>query len=248
MGFFSSLFSSNLCDERMLNYICEKMAERFVPQSIASAHALNYLAQYCGGKSNLISYKKIIEQIYNHISDVDWYMSLNSYKKPTNTEIDIFSHSPFSITIVKFMYYYLTRMPVILNSTTYDKKHFSSKEKDAICRACLGAIWKTTYHLSHYFNNDPVISLERDFQKGVQLNNEKEKMEFINDYRWFLMQPQGVSEVLPSIWELSENQLFMFRNILDENFIIFYKGLQNYLVDDCMFYLFNPDIIFKNHQ
>lgn len=239
MGFFSSLFSSDLYNEEQLNFICESMSERIVSQSIASAHALNYLAQYCGKENEgSSSYVGVINSIYRNLGNIEWYSNHYAYKAPPAEEVDYFSYSPFSINVTKFMYYYITRLPIILNGTTRSQKHFSEKEKDIISKACLSAVFQSKYHFSPYISEDtPAISITRDFRKARQLSSEKDKLEFINNYQSFLRQPVDKQEVLDSILALSRNQLFMFTKILDENFIVFYKGLQNYLADYCMIHI-----------
>ena len=94
---------------------------------------------------------------------------------------------------------------------------------------------KSPYSNSPYFDNDPIINLNRDYWEADKLKKEDDKMKRINDYSFFTYQREGEKGVLNSIRYLDENQKYVFFKLLDDYFIIFYKSFQDYLADSCIF-------------
>ena len=232
------LFESDLCDEKRLQLICDKLSKRIPRQSINSASAFNFIWQFVTEWKNILQYDDLIGYIYENLGSSKmtrgadnqlFYINDIELKYPLlkdHSDIEI-----FDLLIAKFIYYYMTRLPIMLHDTTCEGKSFSKKERATIISSCMKEV-KTTWFYSHMpsvFGKGLVYNIERDSLKADSMKNQNDRDLYIKDYHWIFSGGYEEAGRLPSKEALTKNQSYLMEKLLDDYFIVFYKSLQSYL-------------------
>ena len=222
MGLFD-LFQSNLCTEKQLYKIGNRFSDGFIKRAENSTYALILAAEYTQGVSE------------NSISPELFFMSLRKKINMNSFSARDFADFQFPVettgmiaTTTKFLYYYITRLPIVLRGTTYQKQQFSKKERNYITNCCLKQVYASRYS-NNYYLNMPYQSMQEGYDFAEGLRSEREKMEYINDYHIFIRGREGHNEILESIKYLNDKDKFLFFSMLDEYFSIFYQSYQDIL-------------------
>lgn len=241
-GFLSNLFSeSALFDDETLLSIGSKFENKIVLQSENSVYALDATLKFVRYGYNEYSHKEFFDNITRYLSSgLSDNPEVERYKPDTyicGEPFNYFASSDstyreaFDTNVAKFIYYYFTRLAIMLNGISYNGKHFSKKEKNFIAGLCFEYIQSTEYADNYYLIPNRIRDIKKDYWKLYDLKNENEKMKYINDYSLFFRQIEGSNEFLPDLKKLSSNQKHFLFTLLDKNFQIYYHTLINYLAE-----------------
>ena len=232
-------FKSNLCTPERLIFICEKFSKRLVKQSVNSASAFNLLWKFVQEWHNFLQYDELIQYIYENLGSSEMTRGAdNETFYINNTELHyplLQNHieiASFDLLIAKFIYYYMTRLPILMRNTSYNGKTFSKEERQKITKSCMDEVCNSWFYKnkSIVFSKGLTYDMNRDYWNADSIKKQSEKDAYIKDYNWIFSGKTEESDYLPDRTELTKNQYYFLEKILDDYFIIFYKSLQSYLV------------------
>jgi len=229
---------NNLFKENLLEKAKNEFGDLIITCSLNSAYAFLLLYDLIKNNIETVEIEETVSYIAQNLCRKQSFMDNTSSPLVSNLH-----SNRCALLQAKFFYYYFTRLPILLNKTTFYNKTPNRQERKALTEICLDNLSeKTLYFVKsfpHVFSGESVsYNLTRDYDKASNLtrwySKKAEREDFLYDYSWIFHGPlQYEKDILPSYNE-SVNFNLIMNATLEKYFYIFWGSLrENYIEQIC---------------